>query len=778
MRGIFLFELALLTPMVIMAAVSLVDITEHLRTKNALKEASQAAIRCLTTEGSACTTTAERPALSRLYSYYRQTTPPPLFGNLRQVPVKINERMSPLQRYQFDATVLDSVYTGAEQRQYEEVALTHNVAKVVPYILQEFPYYVRPTTPGSYDIFAQAAGGQKTEPARTDEDFSKAVTDTEGISVGFSIPKPSTLKGFGAGDICSRSIITNGGAQPEECLLRQSETTLFSSMMIVLEGNASRGNSTTSETAELKISASYSIDGTATTIDLGGQKFSLNGKTRAENFLPRGAPIDQVDESLNSKEEFIKHGAAKVILPFGTRIKVRVKFKSQPKDPNASWTPQRLRVFIPSFKEETTELTCSDNLNCRALSSGSVLQCKTSPNLNPPGATLKLGESTPVSATPPNLSKCLPNAESLSSSPKFKIYTINNKSCADNKLVPVTTSACPALITKHSCNSSNKGVANPPSGAGIISGSVNDLSSACKATTTAQNVSLPAGTTLKAGEALATTKTVRVMNSSGVSAESKLWQQSCDLDAEKRRVVPPAEVGAYPRTAPVRVGTVDGQLQSLPVQSAATTQESLSCLPVRELSPSLHANIYSTLLGDYSYLLSPHTDKGCAYPGLLSGAKQQVEKDPRYQATVGGPVVAGRFEIPAGSKPDACTPFTVGTSAVKKESLRLIGTFPETAPPAECSDGNCIRELVGFSGGSSSSEPPVNIQQAISEAEAAALAYLPKRSREELTITVTPPSRSTIGPKTYQVTTSMKVPLSFGRKSSAVTHVAHGQAEG
>ena len=236
------------------------------------------------------------------------------------------------------------------------------------------------------------------------------------------------------------------------------------------------------------------------------------------------------------------------------------------------------------------------------------------------------------------------------------------------------------------------------------------------------------------------------MNSSGVPAESKLWQQSCDLDAEKRRVAPPAEVGAYPRTAPVRVGTVDGQLQSLPVQSAAITQESLSCLPARELSPSLHGNIYSTLLGDYSYLLSPHPDKGCAYAGLLSGAKQQVDKDPRYQATVGGPVVAGRFEIPAG--------------------------------PAECSDGTCTRELVGFSGNNSSNEPSVNIQQAVSEAEAAALAYLPKRSREDLIITVTPPSRSTIGPKTYQVTTSMKVPLSFGRKSSAVTHVAHGQAEG
>jgi hypothetical protein len=177
-------------------------------------------------------------------------------------------------------------------------------------------------------------------------------------------------------------------------------------------------------------------------------------------------------------------------------------------------------------------------------------------------------------------------------------------------------------------------------------------------------------------------------------------------------------------------------------------------------------------------LLSPHPDKGCSYPTILRSAEQEIEKDPRYEATLNSPVIAGRFELPSGSKPDACTQFTLGAPSMKKESLRLIGTFPETATPAECADGTCIRELVGFSGNNSSNEPSVNIQQAVSEAEAAALAYLPKRSREDLIITVTPPSRSTIGPKTYQVTTSMKVPLSFGRKSSAVTHVAHGQAEG
>jgi hypothetical protein len=185
MRGIFLFELALLTPMVILAATSLFDITTLLRTKNALKEAAQASIRCLTTEGSLCSTTIKQTPLTPLYSYYRQTTPPPLFGNLRQVPVRINERVSPLQRYQFDATVLDAVYTGAQQTQYEEVSLTRQVTKVVPYVLQSFPYFVMPNGPGNYDIFGQPAGQSAATADREVTTFGGAVTKTTGRSVVF-----------------------------------------------------------------------------------------------------------------------------------------------------------------------------------------------------------------------------------------------------------------------------------------------------------------------------------------------------------------------------------------------------------------------------------------------------------------------------------------------------------------------------------------------------------------------------------------------------------------
>jgi len=267
------------------------------------------------------------------------------------------------------------------------------------------------------------------------------------------------------------------------------------------------------------------------------------------------------------------------------------------------------------------------------------------------------------------------------------------------------------------------------------------------------------------------------MAGAGKPAESKSWQQSCDPNSEKARVARPVAVTPYAQVTPVLVSTVDGQLQSLPAQGPGTTQQSLSCFPTRELSPSRDTNIYSALLRDYAYILSPHPDKGCAYEGILMSAKNQVEKDPRYQATVGSPITTGRFELPSGSKPDACTPFTVGTSTVDKDSLHLIGTFPKTAPPPECADGNCVTEFVGFSRDTSTDEPSLNLQQAVNEAEAAALAYLPNRSREDLTVTITPPSRSTIGPKTYEVTTSMTVPLSFGRKS-AITHVSHGQAEG
>jgi len=763
--------------MVILAATSLFDITTLLRTKNALKEAAQASIRCLTTEGSLCSATIKQAPLTPLYNYYRQTTPPPLFGNLRQVPVRINERVSPLQRYQFDATVLDAVYTGAQQMKYEEVILTREVTKVVPYVLQSFPYYVRPTGSGNYDIFGQPAGQSAATADRVVTTFGGAITRSTGRSIVFSIPKPPNLKGFGLGDICSRSIIKDGGAQPESCLISQNGSTLLSSMMLVFEGNASGGTSRNPETAQLEISASYSLGGRTTTINLGGQQFTLNGSNRAEDFLPRGALIEQVNKALSSKQEFIDHGAAKVILPFDTLISVRVQFSQKPNARNATWTPSRLRIFVPSFEKESADLTCSNKPSCGALSTGGRSACSTLPDINPPDATLKLGKSSAVSSIPPKVSQCLPNAKSLSSLDQFKTYKINKQSCADKKLVPVTSSSCPALITKHQCNSSNKGIATQPNISGIITGSPDSLSNACNSSSSTTPASLPTGTSLTAGEAFATVKTFRIMAGAGKPAESKSWQQSCDPNSEKARVARPVAVTPYAQVTPVLVSTVDGQLQSLPVQSAGTTQQSLSCFPTRELSPSRDTNIYSALLRDYAYILSPHPDKGCAYEGILMSAKNQVEKDPRYQATVGSPITTGRFELPSGSKPDACTPFTVGTSTVDKDSLHLIGTFPKTAPPPECADGNCVTEFVGFSRDTSTDEPSLNLQQAVNEAEAAALAYLPNRSREDLTVTITPPSRSTIGPKTYEVTTSMTVPLSFGRKS-AITHVSHGQAEG
>jgi hypothetical protein len=779
MRGIFLFELALLTPMVILAATSLFDITTVIRTKNALKEAAQASIRCLTTEGSLCSTTIEQAPLTRLYKYYRQTTPPPLFGNLRQVPVRINERVSPLRRYQFDATVLDAVYTGAQQTQYEEVSLTRPVTKVVPYVLQSFPYFVMPKGPGNYDIFGQPAGQSAATADREVTTFGGAVTKTTGRSVVFSIPKPKILEGFGAKDICSRNIIRDGVEKPEDCLLSQNGSTLLSSMMLVFDGDASGGLKKPVEKVKLNISASYYLrkGGKPTVISLGGQEFDLNGTQRAENFLPRGAPIDQVSKGLSSKPELKKYEAGVVILPFDTDITVTVKFAEKPDPLNATWTPIKLRVFIPSFEQKKANLSCSEKPSCMTMAESGTSACSTTPNINPPKATLKLGTPSTVSSTPPKVSQCLPNATSPISLPQPTTYSINKQFCADNALRQVTSSSCPAQITKHQCNGSNKGVATPPNTNGIITGSPDSLSNACNSSSSTTPASLPAGTSLTAGEAFATVKTFRIMAGAGKPAESKSWQQSCDPNSEKARVARPVAVTPYAQVTPVLVSTVDGQLQSLPVQSAGTTQQSLSCFPTRELSPSRDTNIYSALLRDYAYILSPHPDKGCAYEGILMSAKNQVEKDPRYQATVGSPITTGRFELPSGSKPDACTPFTVGTSTVDKDSLHLIGTFPKTAPPPECADGNCVTEFVGFSRDTSTDEPSLNLQQAVNEAEAAALAYLPNRSREDLTVTITPPSRSTIGPKTYEVTTSMTVPLSFGRKS-AITHVSHGQAEG
>jgi hypothetical protein len=675
--------------------------------------------------------------------------------------------------------VLDAVYTGEQQTQYEEVSLTRQVTKVVPYVLQSFPYYVRPSGSGNYDIFGQPAGQSAATADRVVTTFGGAVTGKTGRSVFFSIGKPEILEGFGAEDICSKSTIKDRGAKPEGCLLSQVGSNLFSSMMLVFEGNASGGLKKPVEKVKLNISASYYLrkGGKPTVISLGGQEFDLNGTQRAENFLPRGAPIDQVSKGLSSKQEFKEHGAAKVILPFDTTIEVRVEFANPPKATDAMWTPIKLSVFIPSFEEKEAELTCSNNPTCSAMNSKGRYACSTLPDINPPDATLKLGKSSAVSSTPPKVLQCVPNSNSLSSLPQFKSYTINKQFCADNALRQVTSSSCPAQITKHQCNGSNRGVATPPNTNGIITGSPDSLSNACNSSSSTTPASLPAGTSLTAGEAFATVKTFRIMAGAGKPAESKSWQQSCDPNSEKARVARPVAVTPYAQVTPVLVSTVDGQLQSLPVQSAGTTQQSLSCFPTRELSPSRDTNIYSALLRDYAYILSPHPDKGCAYEGILMSAKNQVEKDPRYQATVGSPVTAGRFELPSGSKPDACTPFTVGTSTVDKDSLHLIGTFPKTAPPPECADGNCVTEFVGFSRDTSTDEPSLNLQQAVNEAEAAALAYLPNRSREDLTVTITPPSRSTIGPKTYEVTTSMTVPLSFGRKS-AITHVSHGQAEG
>lgn len=775
-RGIFLFELSLLTPIVIVAAISLVDVTRLLRTKNALKEASQAAIRCLTTEGSACTTTTERASLSRLYNYYRQATPPPLFGNMKQVPVQISERVSPLQRYQFDATVLDTVYTGARQTQYQEVPLRHEVKKEVPFVREEFPYFVKQTNPGNYDIFRDASGGVTAEPVQEITSFEGDVTGEREQLITFKIGRPSNLKGFGIGDICSRSNIIDRGAAPTPCLLTRSGSVLLSSMMLVLEGNASGGTSGASEAAQLEISASYSIGNSSSTnnLDLGGQRFILNGNERAEDFLPRGAPIGQVDQALSGKQEFIDHGAEKVMLPFDTDIKLRIAFAKKPSAPDAAWKPIKLRVFIPNFTKNKAELSCTNTPSCAELSSQGPATCTTTPALNPRHATLNIVKSTAVPSNPPKLSGCVTTS---ANAPESQRFSVNGQTCTDIRFEPATSSTCSPQITRYPCSAANKGVTIPPSGTGIIRASPGALTTACGATTSTSDAVLPSGTTLAVGEALATTKTVRVMAAPGVPAESSSWQQSCDGNREKDRVSMPDAALSYQQVTPILVGTIESQLQSLPPQSSSTTQQSLSCLPTRELSPRLHTALYSSLLGDYRYLLSPHPDKGCSYSEILTGAKQLVEKDPRYQATVGSPTVAGRFEFPEGTQPDACTPFTVGTSSVKKESLRLIGTFPETAPPSECSDGTCVREFVGFSGSTSTEAPGVNLQQAVSEAEAAALAYLPTRSREDLTVTITPPSRSTIGPKTYQITTVMEVPLSIGTKST-ITHVAHGQMEG
>lgn len=785
----FLLELALVLPVVILGGTSLIDTVSILRTQNALKEAAQASLRCLTTINSPCTAAHEQDAATRQFTYYRVTKPPTLYGNLKQVPAHVEERVAPLERYQFDATVLDTLYSATGQLSYEEIAYQYSSLAEVSYVRERYGYYLDYVSgTASHRVVVSEGDATAVTPSlETSYSSQPTVRRNQSANITFRIPRPNALRQFDASRICVTGPITNGDELPPGCMLSlqpgKTSSRLLTSMMILLEGRAAGGSSSAKMNAQVTMTASYVLDGKKTEIPLGGQQFELNGTRRREDFVPRGAPAGTLIEerygpglvdktSKYYDGELSAYSADKLILPFDTPITIQLTFKTKGIPADASWQPSRLAVYLPTFDKKATTLTCTNAPSCAELSKDTS-SCTTSPKLTH-GITavrpVKRIKATPEGApTACRANAPTPNPED----PRFKLYTIGGVACVNRAIHPRAGTSCPTLTTARQCASSNKGVAVAPDQDGLIRAPSSELEAACNSPVKPTESTLPPKKPIMPGESVATVKRFRVTSSSQQPVESVAFKRSCDM-ADRASIIPrPPEVQPYQQTTPILVGTVAGQVQPLPADMAASNPEALACFPTRLVDPQQTPR----LLGDYAFLLTPHPDRGCGYDELLQAAQKTVEADSRFQLTFGSPQTTNeRFAFDPNTKPDECQLFTVGTPELAPESLELIGTFSEATPPQECRTNRCVREFAGLLEPTVSPGPSVNIARAVAEAKVAYHAYLPNREPDDLIVSITQPTGTGDKAESFSVSTQLTVPLSFHRQST-IAHVAHGEAE-
>lgn len=787
----FLLELALVLPVVILGGTSLIDTVSVLRSQNALKEAAQASLRCLTTINSPCTVPQEQPSATRQFTYYRVTNPPTIYGDVKRVPASISERVAPLQRYQFDATVLDTVYSATGQQNYQELRYDYSSVADVSYFQEQFGYfvdYVRPTA--SHRVVTSAIDDTAIQPSLVIEDFRQVVRRNQGTSITFSVPRPDSLEKFGSANLCVTRPITEGSKLPPTCLLSAvshgKSSKLFSTMMIVLEGRASGGSSSARQNAQVTMTASYAdVDENEITIPLGGQQFELNGTNRPEHFIPRGAPAGTVIEgrygsglvdktSKYYDGELSDYSAEKLSFPLNTTITIKLAFATNGIAANAMWRPTRLALYLPTFTKNTTTLSCTNSPTCEALSAD-VSSCKTLPKLRKGIASVRPVKRTKTTAVNPPTA-CRVNAPVPDPTNKqFTVFSFGKVSCVNRVFKPVTGTECAPHITAKPCISSNKGVSTAPDEEGIIRAPSFELERACQATGSAAVPAVPGEELLMPGESLATTKQFRVTTPSlpPQPVESQAYQRTCDLAIGTSEIPHPPAVLQYQRTTPILVGTVPGELQPLPADLASADPAALGCFPTRSVDSARTAQ----LLGDYAYLLAPHPDRGCGYAELLEEAEATVERDSRYDVSFSPPATTPeRFAFEDGTKPDACQQFTVGTPEIARERLELIGTFPESNPPAECASHRCVREFAGLVGSSPATSPSVDIARAVAEAKLAYHAYLPNREPDDLKVDIAPPTGAGDDADSFRVSTELTVPLSFSQQST-ITHVARGKPE-
>ncbi len=767
-RGMALFEMALVLPLFILGSTALVDTAALLRTRNALKEAAQASVRCLTTTDSPCAPIATTPQTTRQYRYFLPTTPPTVYGNMTEIPATIEERRAPVHRFEFDTSVLGTLYTGEARQQYQVTTQSVEAVKLGRYVLEEFGYYVDYI--GAQFQVVDFYNRSLTATPSLDLKPDGSLTTSNVLSFNASVPVPEELTNgrgavaFGVDSVCSREIVTDKGSIAG-CALARAGNQLMSTMMFILEGSASGGSPSNPKEADVVLKISYrDAEGRLQTIPLGGQQFMVNGSNRAENFVPRGAPLGSSESfkfryiEKTSYTETTEYNANVVKVPLGVPITFTAQFRnwSELSGTGATWTPTRLRVYLPTFTPKTVPLTCQEN-SCSSLAA-KVGTCTTTPNV--PGTLTKLSyaaEKKSIS-TPCLIASQAPQPPKSVKIPKTPF------TCTPTT-IQESAHTCSPLITAHTCDPANKGINNP-----VINGktvaALDELLPACNPNPK------PTGSRLL-NSATATVVTKRITaprTTTPITATAA--RTTCISAPTISRDKFPAEVQSYAVVNPIDMGTVADAFADLPASAAGQPRESLACLPNRELTNQEEPSI----LKSYAFLTTPHRDLGCALPKTLASAKAHVEQDARYQVNFSSPVVTGKFAFSDGTTPDSCTPHTISTPEISPKNTLDLGVFPEPTMPPQCATTQCVREFVGFSSTSETGPPSANIAAAISEAKAATKAYLPNAKPEDLQIQITPSSGGTGAPIKYEVTTRMTVPLSFQRRST-VEHVAHGKSE-
>ena len=768
LRGMALFEMALVLPIFILGSTALVDTAALLRTRNALKEAAQASVRCLTTTDSQCAPITTTPERTRQYRYFLPTITPTVYGNMTEVPATIEERRAPVHRFEFDAHILGTIDTAEPRQQYQVVTQGVRATKEVRYVSEHFGYFVDHVRDAQFRVVAGSNSNIEIKPdiSLTEQDKFRSATGqtslTTGQSLSFSviIPRPNSLEGFGKSSTCTTGEIEDEQSlRPCHLVYDRDQNQLFTSAMFVLEGighGSARGDLTSAN-----VLLSLEFNNGAQMLDLGGRTFGLTGGQTSADFVPRGAPtIATSAAAKGAYREITLHDAKKVIVPLDKPITFRLQLAGaadhQRAGTNASWTPTGLKIYLPTFTSKRANLPCQEN-SCGALAKGNG-SCTTSPNV--PGSVDNLYYTEPISSI---RTACV--IASHAPQPTEHIEIPHTGIVCSPEVIETAPTVCSPLITTHTCNPSNTGI-NQPIINGKVTASVNDLLVAC------DPKPKPSGShLLDSATATVTTKRVTAPNTT-TPITATAPRTTCAAAPTISRNKFPAEVQSYAVVTPIDHGAIAGTFADIPSSAASQPQDSLACLPTRELTNDEEPNI----LKGYAFLTTPHRDLGCARPTTLAAAKAQVEQDARYRVTFGSPLVTGRFAFSEGTTPDSCTPHTVSTPEISPKDLLDLGVFPEPSMPPQCTATQCMREFAGFAGTSETNPPRVNIAAAIAEAKAATRAYLPNSQPEDLQIEITPSSADTATPVTYRVTTQMTVPLSFNR-SSMVVHVAHGKRE-